>query len=276
MTELCRVLEVSGGGYYAWLKRPVSDRRKKDLVLSTKIVNIFEGSKQRYGSPRVHQALKNQGESVSRKRVIKLMSEEQIAARGKRKFKSTTDSMHNKVVSKNLVKQQFSVSKANTVWAGDITYVKTGEGWLYLAVVLDLYSRRVIGWSMSERINRQLVMDAFTMAYLQRKPQPGLIFHSDRGSQYASDDFQKLLKKLNYKSSMSGKGNCYDNAVVESFFHTLKVELVYSEVYQARTAAKASIFEYIELFYNKVRMHSTLGYCSPIDFEGQCGARLVA
>lgn len=267
VSELCRVLSVSASGYYDWLNRPLSNRRVKDAQLSEKIISIHSRSHSRYGSPRIHQSLLKDGENIGRNRVIKLMREHSLKAVGKRKFKATTNSRHNKPVADNLVRQRFNVDEPNKVWAGDISYVATDEGWLYLAVVIDLYSRKVIGWSMDKRMTRQLVIDALLAAYWRRKPKQLVIHHSDRGVQYASSDFQAQLQRLNMIPSMSAKGCCYDNAVVESFFHTLKVELVYQQRFKAREEAKSEIFKFIELFYNSQRLHSTLGYCSPNEFE---------
>lgn len=274
--ELCRVLGVSSSGYYHWLKRPISRHKRRDMQLSKKIIELHEKSKSRYGSPRIHQALLKQGEHVGRRRVIRLMQEHKLKAVGKRKFKVTTNSKHNKPIADNLVKQQFSVAKPNHIWAGDISYIATEEGWLYLAVVIDLFSRKVIGWAMNKRMSRQLVIDALLMAYWSRKPNGPVIHHSDRGVQYASEDFQKQLSVLGFNCSMSAKGCCYDNAVVESFFHTLKVEMVYRQKFQTREEAKSEIFQFIEMFYNQQRLHSTLGYCSPNEFESQFWEKVAA
>ena len=270
------MLGIAASGYYRWLKQLPSQRRREDLRLKEKIVSIHQGSRFRYGSPRIHQVLQQQGEQLSRKRVIRLMREENLKAKGKRKFKATTDSQHGHPVAANHVKQMFSVGQPDSIWVGDITYCRTDEGWLYLAVVIDLFSRKVIGWAMDKRMTRQLVIDALLMAYWKRKPKSKIIFHSDRGSQYASNDFQKLLLRLNMVCSMSGKGNCYDNAVAESFFHTLKVELIYGDKFLSRQQARSKIFEYIEVFYNRERLHSTLGYCSPNQFEEQYAFGMVA
>ena len=273
---MCEVMHVSISGYYAWLKREVSKREIIDSELSRKIVDIYELSKRRYGSVRIHKELQHRGEMVGRKRVIRLMKRNNICAVGKRKFKATTDSQHHHGIAENKLNQIFNVEYANKIWVSDITYIATGEGWLYLAVVIDLYSRKIIGWSMDKRMTRELIINALLMAYWQRKPAGGVIFHSDRGSQYASKGFQNLLVKLGVYSSMSGKGNCFDNAVAESFFHSLKVELIYTIRFLTRDAARAEIFNYIEVFYNRVRLHSTLGYYSPEVFEQQAGMVKVA
>jgi len=276
VSELCRVLNVSSSGYYHWLKHPISNRAKRDIELSEKIINIHKQAKSRYGSPRIHQSLLKQGEQVGRKRVIRLMKQHGLRAVGKRKFKATTNSKHNNPVADNKLNQQFNVAKPNHFWAGDISYIATDEGWLYLAVVIDLFSRKVIGWAMDKRMTRQLVIDALLMAYWRRKPKGNVIHHSDRGVQYASSDFQKKLKQIGFSCSMSAKGCCYDNAVVESFFHSLKVELVYCQQFKTREEAKSEIFQFIEMFYNKQRLHSTLGYCSPEEYEMQYWEKNVA
>lgn len=276
MSELCRCLEISSSGYYSWLNRPINPRTVRDIELSQKITAIHEASRSRYGSPRIHKSLEKQGEFVGRNRVIRLMRENDLKAVGKVKFKATTNSKHDKPIVENLVKQKFNVSKPNHIWAGDISYIATGEGWLYLAVVIDLFSRRVVGWAMDKHMTRHLVQNALSMAYWRRKPKNVVIHHSDRGVQYASFDFQKQLKTLGLQCSMSGKGNCYDNAVVESFFHTLKVELVYCQSFKTREEAKSEIFQFIEIFYNQQRLHSTIGYCSPNEFEIQYQNKLAA
>lgn len=245
-------------------------------MLSEKIKDIHRGSKKSYGSVRIHKALQKQGEKVGRNRVIQLMKENKIFGIAKRKFKATTDSKHALAVADNRLNQQFIVNEPKKYFVADITYIPTGEGWLYLAVVIDLYSRRVVGWSMNKRMKKQLVIDALAMTYWKEKPKKGAIHHSDRGSQYASIRFQAVLRELGFICSMSSKGNCYDNAVCESFFHTLKVELVHNTRFDTREQAKAEIFNYIEVFYNRIRMHSTLGYCSPIEFEQQYEMTKVA
>jgi transposase InsO family protein len=264
---MCDVLSVSRSGYYAWLKKPVSKRQLANAKLLEKIRTVHHNSGESYGSPRVYQALKKQGEPCSENRVARLMREDGLRAKTKRRFKATTDSKHNLPVAPNLLNRDFSPEEPNQVYAGDITYIWTTEGWLYLAVVIDLFSRSVVGWAMDKRMTRQLVMDALTMAVLRRRPPSGVIFHSDRGSQYASADFQSLLAKHGMRCSMSRKGDCWDNAPVESFFGSLKQELVFHQRYPTRFHARQSIFEYIERFYNRRRLHSTLGYKSPGDYE---------
>lgn len=264
---MCKVLKVSRSGYYKWLKRKPSQREKQNKKLKQKIAKIYWQSRGTYGSPRIHKQLKKAGIKCNEKRVARLMRNLGLRAKQKRKFKTTTNSNHNLSVKRNILNREFDVNKKNKVWTSDITYIPTKEGWLYLSVIIDLYSRKIIGWSMSNRINKELVIDAFTMATNRRDLSKGLIFHSDRGSQYASHKFQKLLWENGAKSSMSRKGDCWDNAVSESFFATLKTELIYQTKYETRCQAKQDIFEYIEIFYNKFRMHSTLDYKSPEEYE---------
>lgn len=263
----CRVLEVSVSGYYAWLGRGPSEREMDDARLIDKIRDIFEAFDGVYGVRRIHRQLIADGERCSRNRVARLMRRCGLKARRTKKYRVTTDSKHSFPVAENLLDREFFCSSPNQVWSSDITYIWTQEGWLYLAAVIDLHSRMVVGWSMSERLDRGLVLDALSMAVGRRKPKPGLIHHSDRGSQYASDDYQKALAKQGMRCSMSRKGDCWDNAVAESFFSTLKTERVHHRLYRSRDEARRDIFEYIEVFYNRVRLHSTLGYLSPAQFE---------
>ncbi len=228
---------------------------------------IFIQNKCRYGSRRIRKTLIKMGYQASRRRVIKLMKVQNLHCKTKRKFKHTTDSRHNLPIAPNLLNRDFSPLKPNQVYAGDITYIPTNEGWLYLAVVIDLYSRQVVGWSMDKRMKTALVNDALKMAIRKRKPREGLIAHTDRGSQYASDSHRKLLKMYGIQQSMSRQGDCWDNAVAESFFHTLKTELTYHEIFNTREEAKQKIFEYIEIYYNRLRMHSANDYMSPVEFE---------
>ena len=228
---------------------------------------VFAESDQTYGSPRVHRDLLAQGQPCTVNLVAKLMRLAGISAKSKRKFKMTTDSRHNLPVAPNLLKRNFGAERPNQAWVSDITYIATREGWLYLATVQDLYSRRIIGWAMSSRINSRLVVDALQMALHRRPPTADLIVHSDRGIQYCSDHYQRLLKKHQLHASMSRKGDCWDNAPMESFYRTLKVELVYRNDYQTRDHARHSVIEFIENFYNRRRRHSTLGYVSPVDYE---------
>ncbi len=264
---MCDVLKVSSSGFYAWLGRPESKQAKARRRLTAQIKAIHQESRQTYGSPRVHAELKSRGETCCLNTVARYMRENDIAAKTKRKFKQTTDSNHEFPIAENLLDRQFTQSEPNRAWVSDITYIPTREGWLYLATVQDLFSRKIVGWSMSHRIDRQLVIDALGMAVSNRHPPPGLLHHSDRGSQYASGDYQELLQEHGMTCSMSRKGNCWDNAVMESFYRSIKAELIYHEDYQTREEARRAIFEYIEVFYNRVRRHSTLGYLSPLDYE---------
>jgi len=264
---MCQVLDVSRSGYYAWAHRPESARRRENRHLRAKIRVIHEESRRTYGSPRIFRALRAAGESCGRHRVARLMREDDLKAKVRKRFKATTDSKHKFPVAPNLLQRDFAPAAPNQTWVSDITYIWTGEGWLYLAVTLDLFNRAVVGWSMGRRIDRHLVLDALVMAIKRRCPGPGLIHHSDRGSQYASDDFQALLAKHSIRCSMSRKGNCWDNAPAESFFGTLKQELVFHQRYHTRQQARQNLFDYIERFYNRRRLHSKLGYLSPAQFE---------
>lgn len=239
----------------------------KDMELKKEISKIYQKSRQRYGSPRIHQKLLREDYHIGKKRVARLMQELDIQAVAKRKYKATTDSAHAKPVAENHLNRNFTPEKPNTSWVGDITYIWTAEGWLYLATIMELFSRKIIGWSLRERLTKDLVIAALDMAVKQRNLSPDLVLHSDRGSQYASELYQLLLVKNGILCSMSGKGNCWDNAVMESFYRTLKVELIYQNTYQTRRKAQRDIFEYIEVFYNRERLHSSLGYCSPEEYE---------
>jgi transposase InsO family protein len=265
---LCQVLEVSRSGYYAWRKRPPSARSKTDARLAVEIAATHRKSKRRYGSPRVHQALRRKGIRVGRKRVERLMRDNGIVARRKRPFRRTTDSNHTNPIAPNVVGRQFMAKAPNEVWAGDVTYIATDEGWAYLAVLLDLYSRRVVGWAVSATNDTELALAAFQRAVRGRRTLPaGLVHHTDRGSPYASEDYRKAITAHSMVASMSRKGDCWDNAVAESFFATLRAELVDDERYLTRAAAERSIGEYIERFYNVERLHSHLDYISPVEFE---------
>jgi putative transposase len=264
---LCDTLQVSAAGYYAWHQRPLSSRRQRQQALTAQIRAIHLETKARYGSPRVHKELLGRGHGCSLNTVARLMREAGIAAEITRKFHHTTDSDHDLPVAENHLDRQFNPSKANEAWVADITYVPTREGWLYLAVVEDLYSRMIVGWSMEASMTSRLVVDALGMALQRRLPSEDLLAHSDRGSQYASEHYQRLLSLHGITCSMSRRANCWDNATMESFFASLKKELVHREDYQTRAEAKASIFEYIEVFYNRQRRHSSLGYQSPADYE---------
>jgi putative transposase len=277
VTTMCRVLDVSRAGFYAWCKRPESKRASSDRELLARIRAVHEESRRTYGSPRVHATLVAEGTRVGQHKVARLMRADGLQARRKRRFVRTTDSHHNLPVAENVLNRQFTPTEPNKVWATDITFIWTKEGWLYLAIVIDLFSRLVVGWSMSERIDRHLVLSALDMARARRSPLAGLLHHSDRGSQYASGDYRDALLASVMICSMSRKGNCWDNAVAESFFSTLKMELVYETEFDTRPVAKTALFEYIEVFYNRQRRHSTLGYLSPMDFEREAvHAKLAA
>lgn len=261
------VLAVSVSGFYAWLRRGKSKRAQDEEVLAEKIIMFHCGSRSTYGSPRIHKDLQAAGYRVGRKRVARLMREAGLRGKTKRRFKTTTTSHHVRPRAANLVEQNFDVAKPNTLWASDITYLSTAEGWLYLAVTLDLFSRKVVGWAFSDRLTDGLTLAALAMATRQRPNPAMLTHHSDQGSQYASNAFRAKLDASSIRQSMSGKGNCYDNAVVESFFATLKTEEVEGANYETRQHAKTSIFSYLEGFYNPRRRHSSLGFLSPDDFE---------
>ena len=267
ITKMADLFKVSRSRYYRWLKKPVSKRASDDACYKELINQIFNSMKKRYGSPRIHRELQFKGIRISKKRVARLMKETGLEARPKRHYKSTTDSNHSNTVSPNLINRDFKASDPNKIWAGDITYIRTLEGWLYLCVIIDLYSRKVVGWSFSKFIDDALVCASLRMALLQRNPGEGLIFHSDQGVQYTSKAFRNMIAINTIKQSMSGRGNCYDNACVESFFAQLKLEEVYNTTYKARNDARVSIFEYIAVFYNRIRRHSTLDYISPDEYE---------
>jgi putative transposase len=268
MQAMCRVLKVARSGFYAWRKRKPSRRQVHREKLLEKIKIVHRENRQLYGSPRVHRALLIDGELVCRNTVAKLMRQAKIRAKTRRRFiPRTTDSRHGKPVADNLLERDFSASEPNRKWVADITYVPTDEGWLFLAAVLDCFSRRIVGWAMSDQMPTDLVAAALRMALLLRQPCGDLIHHSDRGVQYASDDFQQLLIKNRITMSMSGRGNCYDNAIMESFWATLKTELIHQQDYATRDQARQSIFEYIEVFYNRQRRHQSPDYVSPVDYE---------
>jgi transposase InsO family protein len=264
----CAVLDVSRSGFYAWRERPLSGQSQRRELLLEEIQAIHhERRKDVYGSPRIHQELTARGRRCNVKTVARIMKERGIRAKTARTFKVTTDSKHDRPVAPNVLDRAFEQTAPNQAWVSDITYVPTREGWLYLAAVEDLCTRKIVGWSMSERLTSRLVVDALEMAIQRQLPGEGLLSHSDRGSQYASEHYQELLKRYGIKCSMSRRGDCWDNAPMESFFATLKKELVHFEDYATRDAARESLFEYIELFYNRVRRHSALGYKSPAEFE---------
>ncbi|PNY79252.1 IS3 family transposase [Deinococcus koreensis] len=272
---MCRMLDVTRSGYATWRGRPMSPRRAQDDVLSTEIQQIHTRTKGRYGVPRVHAELREHGMACSRRRVARLMSAAGLQGKDRRKHKRTTTRNETHPVAKDLVHRNFDVPTPNTVWAADISFLPTKEGWLYLAVILDLHSRLVVGWTMGERLTTDLPLAALNMAVARRPPPADLIHHSDRGSQYTSRLYQAALQRSGMQSSMGRKGDCFDNAVVESFFSTLKRELMMDTVFMSRQEGRSQVFEYLEIFYNRQRRHSTLGYLTPVEFE-QRGNRAVA
>jgi transposase InsO family protein len=267
VSTLCRVLQVRRSGYYAWRSRGESARELEDQKLVVEIRAVFAEMKRRYGSPRVRRELRNRGTRVCRHRVARLMREQGLQARPPRKFVCTTDSRHDLPTPPNILDRTFTAEEPDSVWAGDVTFLPTREGWLYLAVLLDLYSRRVVGWAMSERNDESLTLAALRMAIDLRQPEPGLVHHTDRGTTYASGAYQDALAKHGMVCSMSRKGNCWDNAVVESFFSTLDIECAREEPFASRAAARHEVTNYILGFYNPTRLHSSLGYVSPMEFE---------
>jgi transposase InsO family protein len=266
--RLCELLNVSRSGYYAWHDRPESRRSRENRKLKDKIAVVHAVSHGIYGAPKVHEKLVENGVACGKNRVARIMRKSGIRSRTKKKFKATTNSKHNLPVAPNLLNQNFTAQAANCIWVGDITYVRTAEGWLYLAVLLDLFNREIVGWVASSRMTRQLAIDALQMAVGRRKPGPGLTHHTDRGSQYASKAYQKRLRKYEMISSMSRKGNCYDNAVAESFFRLLKTEWTNHYRYETRKQAISSLFYYIEIFYNRQRSHSVIKYATPHGYLG--------
>jgi putative transposase len=266
---MCRVLEVSRAGYYAWCARPLSERMREDAVLYKRVREVYDRSSRRYGSPRVHQEIKETGVRCGRKRVARLMRENDLRAKSSRRFRITTQSAHTKPVAENHLDRRFSLEsnpRPNQAWAADITYIPTKEGWLYLAVILDLASRMVVGWSIGKRLDAELALSALRMALRHRRPRGGL-HHSDRGVQYASAAYRKLLEEAGFACSMSRTGDCWDNAVVESFFATLTKELLDGGVFATRDEGRRALFEFIEVWYNRQRRHSTLGYRTPAQYE---------
>ncbi len=269
--RMCQVLEVSESGYYAWRKREPSERKRVDEELGKRIEDAYLKNRQVYGSPRLHAELKEQGMHCGRKRVARLMRERGINAKQKRRRIKTTDSQHSNPVAPNLLKRDFTADAPNTKWVADITGIETLEGWLYLAAIVDIFSRLVVGWAMGKERDEQLITLAAVMAVERRQPGAGLLHHSDRGSQYTSHGYQTLLKQYGIEISMSGRGDCYDNALMESFFGTVKEECVERQIYKTRAEARQSIFEYLEVFYNRQRKHSSLGYVSPYTYEQMKG-----
>ncbi len=272
VTAMCRVLKVSRSGYYAWKLRPESPKLSQDRRTAVIMAAIQAMVKRVYGTPRMHRELTERGEKIGRRRVARLMKENGLQSRIRRKFRITTRSNHSHPVAPDRLQRNFTPKGPNEAWVADIMYIATREGWLYLAVVLDLYSRMVVGWKLGERISRDLVIDALKMGVARRKTSAVLVHHSDRGSQYASKEFRRELGERRILASMSRKGNCWDNAVAESFFGSLKTELENLGRYDTRAEARREIFEYIEVFYNGIRRHSTLGYFSPREFERQTPA----
>ena len=266
--RMCKLLNVSRSGFYAWKMRPESRRSRENRVLEDRIRLSHANSHGIYGVPRIYQDLSDDGVRCGKNRVARIMRNAGIRSRTRKKFKATTNSRHNLPVAQNLLDRDFNAKAPDTAWVGDITYIWTDEGWLYLAVLLDLYNREVVGWSADSRMTRQLAIDALEMALGKRQPEQGLLHHTDRGSQYASADYQKILKERGMVCSMSRKGNCHDNAVAESFFGRLKMEWVYHERYHSRSEAIQSLFYYIEVFYNRKRRHSSIDYAIPQEYEG--------
>ena len=267
--RLCHIMDVSPRGYRAFRDRPLSQSQRKDMVVLAHIREQFALSLGSYGRPRMTEELKGLGLAVGHRRIGRLMSENGLEVKRNKKFKATTDSNHSFNIAPNLLNRDFYAGAPNQKWAGDISYVWTREGWLYLAVILDLHSRRVIGWAVSNRMKRDLAIRALNMAIALRRPPKGCIHHTDRGSQYCSHDYQKLMRQHGFKVSMSGKGNCYDNAAVETFFKTIKAEMLWQRSWKTRRDAEIAIFEYINGFYNPRRRHSALGWKSPLAFEAK-------
>lgn len=267
---MCQVLGLSRSGYYEWLHCPPSPHSQEDQVLAEKIEHHFHVNRQVYGTRRLKEELAEVDDVVvSRRRIARLMAEQELCVKTRRKFKATTDSSHGQAVAPNLLEQNFDVDQPNSVYVGDITYLWTREGWLYLAVVIDLFSRAVVGWSMSERLTAELANQALRMAIDQRNPLPGLIMHTDRGSQYVADSYQAILAQHGMMASMSRRANCWDNAVAESFFHSLKTEAIYPLELQTRDQARDVVFDYIEVFYNRQRRHSAADNQPPLVFENR-------
>lgn len=261
------MLEVSRSGYYAWNVYKKSKREQENELLRTEIKRVFFESKRRYGSPRVHKQLAVEGIACGRHRVAKLMRQEELIARKKRKYRRVLSERDYRAMAKNILNRAFNVKEPNKVWATDVSYFWTQKGWIHLAIVMDLYSRRIIGWSMKNKVDQSLTQDALEMALSQREPQEGLIHHSDQGAEYTNHAYQGLVKEHNMVVSMSRRGECHDNAVAESFFKSIKVELVKQQKFRTPEEARSAIFEYIEIFYNRKRLHSTLGYISPVEYE---------
>jgi len=274
--KMCEVLHVSRSGYHNYVKRIYIHRENDEIIILEKIKEIHKKSRELYGSPRIYKELRRRGIKINKKRVVRIMQKYGIRAKTRKKFKITTNSNHNNPVAKDLIGQNFKTTESNKIWVSDITYIRTREGWLYLSCILDLYSRMIVGWHIDQRQSSSLVTTAIRNALTQRGDNPGIIFHSDRGSQYASKEVRDLLTVYGIIQSMSRKGNCYDNAVMESFFHTLKTELVRFENFQTREEAKMKIFDYIEIYYNRQRIHSSIDYFTPVEYENNLISRKVA
>jgi len=268
---MCRVLSVTRSGFYAWRKRPASDWARTEKRLAVEVRSIFEESQRRYGSPRIHRELRAQRRPVGRHRVARLMRIQGLQARKRRRFVTTTTSEHALSTAPNLLNRRFATDAPNMVWTGDVTFIWTEQGWAYLAVLLDLFSRRAVGWALSDKNDEALTVAALQMAIDQRTPAPGLIHHTDRGTTYAATEYQDLLHRHGMRCSMSRKGNCWDNAVSESFFSTLKTECIAGQSFSTLHAARREVFAYIATFYNSTRRHSTIGYLSPMEFERAVG-----
>lgn len=267
VSRLCRMLEVSRSGYYEWLARPSNTQAEADRQLQEKVQHYFAQGRGTYGTRRIKHLLAQEGLQVSRRRIGRLLAQVGLRCKTRRKFKVPTTAGQAQTVAPNQLNREFTVPEPDTIYVGDITYLPTGEGWLYLAVVLDLCSRAVVGWSMANHMRAELVHQALSMAICQRQPAAGLLMHTDRGSQYGAESYRQLLTQHGMQSSMSRKGNCWDNAVAESFFHTLKTELIYLEDFDTHEQAQTAVFEYIEVFYNRQRCHSANGYLAPLAYE---------
>jgi len=271
---MCEVLGVSRSGYYGWLKRPLSEQAKRRQQWTKEVKRVHKESNQIYGSPKIQRQLKNEGVLVSERTVQRIMKDECIRSKTVKKYKATTNSDHDHPIYPNILNQDFTTTAPGEVWVADITYIWTKEGWLYLATVMDLYSRKIIGFNMGSRLTKDLAITALERAMIHQPPKKGLIHHSDRGSQYASIDYTNKLKEAEITISMSGKGNCYDNACIESFHSSIKKELIYQKKYKTRDEATMSIIHYLVGFYNSKRIHSTLGYVSPNTFEKRYFSKL--
>ena len=264
---MCQVLKVSRSAFYEWLNRPLGRRQEQDIIYLAKITEIFNASDATYGHRRIKKQLRKEGFKCSKDRIKRIMRENGLVSVHKVKYKATTNSKHNYPVAPNLLQKDFSAEAPSQKWVGDITYIPTAEGWLYLAAIEDLYHRKVVGWALGSRMTKQLTITALEQAIHRERPKKGLIFHSDRGSQYAAHDYQDKLREHGIRQSMSAKGDCYDNSPMESFFATLKKELIHRRRFKTREQAKIAIISYIETWYNPKRIHSSLGDMSPIEFE---------